>query len=47
VFYGDGRVAGGPPPEPLTKLDVRVNNGQVEIYTRGVPITGGALQPGG
>lgn len=46
VFYRDGEVAGGPPPEPLDRLQVRLNNGQVEIRTSGVPISGGVLQPG-
>ncbi len=32
VFYQDGRVAAGPPPEPLTRYRVRINPaGQVEI----------------
>lgn len=39
VYYKDGTVAGGPPPEPLTKYPVRVNNGQVEIETSPIPIT--------
>lgn len=43
VFYEDGRVAAGPPPIPLARLQVRINNGQVEIRTRGVAITGGSL----
>lgn len=41
VFYEDGRVAGGPPPQPLTRLDVRENEGQVEVRTRGLNLTGG------
>jgi len=38
VYYADGRVAGGPPPRPLFRYQVRVRDGQVEIQTRGVPI---------
>lgn len=39
VFYADGRVASGPPPRPLSRYTVRVNNGQVQILTSPVPIT--------
>jgi len=39
VYYKDGTVAAGPPPEPLFKYPVRVNNGQVEILTAPTPIT--------
>lgn len=39
VYYADGRVAGGPPPRPLTRYPVRVHNGQVEIKTEPIPIT--------
>jgi menaquinol-cytochrome c reductase iron-sulfur subunit len=42
VFYGDGSVAAGPPPRPLTRYDVRVRAGQVEIHAGRVPI--GAAQ---
>ena len=38
VFYGDGRVAAGPPPRPLPQYDVRVQNGNVQVLTRPVPI---------
>ncbi|MEA2735154.1 MAG: menaquinol-cytochrome c reductase iron-sulfur subunit, partial [Humisphaera sp.] len=31
VYYEDGTVAAGPPPEPLARYPVRVQNGQVEI----------------
>lgn len=40
VFYSDGSVAAGPPPEPLAQLQVRVRNGDVEVRTAGVPVTG-------
>jgi menaquinol-cytochrome c reductase iron-sulfur subunit len=38
VYYGDGTVAAGPPPRPLTRYPVRVNEGQVEILTTPTPI---------
>jgi menaquinol-cytochrome c reductase iron-sulfur subunit len=39
VFYGDGRVASGPPLRPLSRYPVRVYNGQVQILSSPVPIT--------
>ncbi len=39
VYYRDGAVAAGPPPQPLTRYPVRVRAGQVEIRADGVPIT--------
>src|SRR6516225_9032210 len=39
AYYEDGSVAAGPPPEPLARYDVRVNNGQVEIQTSPIPLT--------
>jgi quinol---cytochrome c reductase iron-sulfur subunit, bacillus type len=38
VFYGDGRVASGPPPKPLNQYPVRVFEGQVQILTGPAPI---------
>lgn len=38
VYYEDGRVAAGPPPQSLFKYDTRVTNGQVEVRATGVPI---------
>jgi menaquinol-cytochrome c reductase iron-sulfur subunit len=38
VFNRDGTVAAGPPPKPLTRYPVRVQNGQVEIQTTPTPI---------
>ena len=38
VYYKDGTVAAGPPPRPLTRYPVRVNQGQVEILTTPTPI---------
>jgi menaquinol-cytochrome c reductase iron-sulfur subunit len=42
VFYGAGRVAAGPPPRPLPRYDVRIQNNSVQVLTRPVPIGGGA-----
>ncbi len=39
VFYGDGRVASGPPPMPLRQYPVRVRNGEVQVLTSPLPIT--------
>lgn len=38
VFYADGRVAAGPPEQPLAHHAVRVNAGRVEVRTRPIPI---------
>ena len=38
VYYEDGRVAGGPPPRPLFKHEVRVRDGNVEVRTRPLPV---------
>lgn len=40
VFYGDGRVAAGPPPRPLFRYGTRVRNNQLELLTGELPITG-------
>jgi quinol---cytochrome c reductase iron-sulfur subunit, bacillus type len=39
VYYSDGTVAGGPPPEPLDRYPVRVHDGEVQIDTEPVPLT--------
>jgi menaquinol-cytochrome c reductase iron-sulfur subunit len=39
VYYADGRVAGGPPPKPLPRYDVRVQNGVVQVQTQPLPVT--------
>jgi menaquinol-cytochrome c reductase iron-sulfur subunit len=39
VYYSDGSVAAGPPPRPLTRYPVRIQNGEVQIQTRPIPIT--------
>jgi menaquinol-cytochrome c reductase iron-sulfur subunit len=38
AYYNDGRVAAGPPPRPLTRYQVRVRDGQVEIQTGPIPL---------
>ncbi len=38
VYYADGTVAAGPPPQPLHTYPVRVSNGQVEVLTTAIPI---------
>jgi menaquinol-cytochrome c reductase iron-sulfur subunit len=39
VYYADGTVAAGPPPKPLPRYPVRVQNGDVQIQTAPIPIT--------
>jgi menaquinol-cytochrome c reductase iron-sulfur subunit len=41
VYYQDGAVAAGPPPLPLPRYPVRVQNGEVQIQTAPIPITTG------
>jgi len=38
VYYNDGQVAAGPPPRPLFRYDVRVENGEVKMKSVVVPI---------
>jgi len=38
VYYADGTVAAGPPPLPLRRYPVRVQNGEVQIQTSPIPI---------
>jgi len=40
TFDQDGAVAAGPPPRPLTRYEVRVRDGQVEVLAGPVPIVG-------
>jgi menaquinol-cytochrome c reductase iron-sulfur subunit len=40
VYYQDGTVAAGPPPLPLPRYPVRVMDGDVQIQTAPIPITG-------
>lgn len=39
VYYGNGTVASGPPPKPLTQYPVRIQGGMVQILTSPLPIT--------
>lgn len=38
VFYPNGEVAAGPPPRPLVRYPVRVQDGRVEILTSPIPV---------
>ena len=38
VYYNDGNVAAGPPPHPLFRYPVRVQDGVVQIRTSPVPV---------
>ena len=38
AVYPDGRVAAGPPPQPLFRYQVRVQNGHIQALTRPLPI---------
>ncbi len=38
VYYKDGSVAAGPPPQPLTRFPVRISGDEVEILTSPLPI---------
>jgi menaquinol-cytochrome c reductase iron-sulfur subunit len=39
VYYKDGNVAAGPPPAPLFRYAVRIENGEVKIDSVIVPIS--------
>jgi menaquinol-cytochrome c reductase iron-sulfur subunit len=39
VYYKDGNVAAGPPPRPLVRYNVRIENGEVKMNPVVVPIT--------
>lgn len=39
VYYPDGTVAAGPPPQHLIHMALRVRAGNLEILTRQMPIT--------
>jgi menaquinol-cytochrome c reductase iron-sulfur subunit len=39
VYYKDGTVAAGPPPQPLPRYPVRVKDGDVQIQTAPIPIS--------
>ncbi len=38
VYDSDGKVAGGPPPRPLSRYAVRIRGDQVEIESERIPI---------
>lgn len=38
VYYANGEVAGGPPPKPLFRYEVRVQDDVVQARTRPLPI---------
>ncbi|HEV2386249.1 MAG TPA: Rieske 2Fe-2S domain-containing protein [Candidatus Acidoferrales bacterium] len=40
VYFGNGAVASGPPPAPLPTYPVRLRDGNVEILTTPLPISG-------
>ena len=39
VYYHDGKVAAGPPPQPLPQYQVRIQDGYVDIMASAVPMT--------
>lgn len=39
VYYKDGTVASGPPPKPLAKYPVKVDDGKVYVRAEPVPVT--------
>lgn len=39
VYNNDGTVAAGPPPKPLTRYPVRIQNGKVQIQASPLPLT--------
>lgn len=41
VYYKDGSVAAGPPPRPLSQYPMRVQDGQVQLQTKEVPLPPG------
>jgi menaquinol-cytochrome c reductase iron-sulfur subunit len=38
VYYKDGSVAAGPPPHALSRYQMRIEDGQVQLQTRDIPI---------
>lgn len=38
VYYPDGRVAAGPPPQPLHQYEVRIAGDHVQILTLPIPV---------
>lgn len=45
VYYADGTVAAGPPPEPLSRYPVRIRDGAVELQAQPMPLTTTATSP--
>lgn len=39
IYYKDGTVAAGPPPKELTRYQVRISSGKVQILTAPLPLT--------
>jgi menaquinol-cytochrome c reductase iron-sulfur subunit len=39
VYYKDGGIAAGPPPLPLYRYEVRVQDGRVQVKASAIPIT--------
>lgn len=39
AYYPDGTVAAGPPPEPLKRMNIRIEDGRVLIEASGLPLT--------
>lgn len=39
VYYKDGTVAAGPPPRPLTRYEVRIREGAVELLTQPIRVS--------
>jgi menaquinol-cytochrome c reductase iron-sulfur subunit len=39
VYYKDGSVAAGPPPHPLFRYEMLVENGEVKLKSAPIPIT--------
>lgn len=39
AYYRDGSVAAGPPPHPLYRYEVRIENGEVQLKNQPLPIT--------
>jgi menaquinol-cytochrome c reductase iron-sulfur subunit len=39
VFYGDGKVAGGPAPRPLFTYQTRIVSGRLQVRTEAQPLT--------
>ena len=38
VYYKDGSVAAGPPPRPLSRYEMQIKDGRVQLQTQAVPL---------